>query len=1287
MSAPQPLHGNQRRAVEPERTVWLSASAGTGKTQVLSSRVLRLLLQPGVDPSQILCLTFTKAGATEMAARINERLARWVRLDDPRLAAELQAIGADFGEASLARARTLFASVLDCPGGGLRIDTIHAFAQWLLAAFPFEANLVPGTRPMEDRDRVLLQRQVLADLLVEAESEPLGDPQLLDALAALSLDMGPDAALAWLLRCAGAREAWFGPGSWQEPMRPHVERLLGLPPDLDESRLALLCGDEAFDVEALRCCLSAYRQWKAKTGEQAVALIGKWLSAEPTQRLAQFDELFKVLFTQKETVRDTRFVQKFEEAFELAGQSVLASMLAIRDLRCLIALADRLVPAFRLGRAFALAWDAAKAREGLIDFDDQIRTVADLLTRSGYAQWIGYKLDRRFDHILVDEAQDTNAAQWRIIDALTQEFFTGIGQRGEILRTLFVVGDYKQAIFRFQGTSPENFRLASERVSAAMRAGAENAAALRGNFRAQDLEELDLDRSFRTGQPVLDFVDRAMAQLGHVRFGLPGPPDPHVGEQRPGYVALWRPVGLVGETDDGEDEEGEGAEGWLSKPDRDMADRIARQVRHWMQDGFPLHKGGARRAGPGDVMVLVRKRRDLAGLIVARLHAHGVPVAGVDRLRLGAPLAVRDLVAALRFAAQPLDDLNLAALLVSPLIGWSQEKLLEHGYRAKGAHLWDHLRRLSHTDVAAARERLDALLAKADFDPPQALLHWLLTGPWQGRKALVARLGTEASDPIDELLNAAHAYAMAATPSLAGFLAWFDAGEGELKREADGARGQVRVMTVHGAKGLQAPIVILADATGDPKARGGGEPLDLADPANAERKLPLPGLRKEERAGRIAAAQAAAELEQDQEHWRLLYVAMTRAEEALFIGGALGQRDKEPAAGSWYAELRAMFGSEDWTGDDDIWGARLEWGDPPAAVPADTGPVQLPLPGPLPRWLHAAAGDEPRPPRPLAPSSLGEENANDPPHGSGMAAAARRGVLIHRLLERLPELPYAERATAGVRWLARNAEDLRLGSARRTAGYRPGSPRSARLGRPVRPGGARRSTDCRSGRRSRGGRHDRPAADRTGAHQVDRLQDRAPSARCHRGSSARHAAPDGRLCRRAASDLSRAHDRGGAPLHPDPATHRARRRRARSAQAGIASRAVMLLRAPVAIALRAPKLARKPHRRNFMATKTVTDASFAADVLQSDVPVLVDFWADWCGPCKMIAPALEEISEELAGKVTIAKVDITENTDIAAQMGVQSIPLMVLFKGGKPVAQKLGAAPKSQLKGWLEGEL
>jgi ATP-dependent helicase/nuclease subunit A len=684
-----------------------------------------------------------------------------------------------------------------------------------------------------------------------------------------------------------------------------------------------------------------------------------------------------------------------------------------------------------LFRRCGSAWDEAKQREGLIDFDDQIRRAAALLADSGLSDWIRYKLDRRFDHILVDEAQDTNAAQWRIIlDGLTSEFWSGLGQHGDIMRTLFVVGDYKQAIFRFQGTSPENFEAARRRVSAEMAGAAENARKLRSNIRPRTLQDLGLGQSFRTAGNVLEFVDLAIDHIGPGNFGLPEPPGRHQGEDRPGYVALWRPIGGPLAEDEPEDFGGEeGSETWLPRPDRELASRIAEQVRIWMDkdgEGYRLVKGGEdRRAGPGDIMVLVRKRKELAGLIVARLHAADVPVAGVDRLRLGAPLAVKDLVAALRFAAQPLDDLNLANLLVSPLVGWSQEKLLEHAWRDRGVHLWDHLRRSSHEDVIALLEQLGQLLRLADFEPPQALLHWLLSGPWQGRGRLVARLGQEANDPIDELINAAHAYAGTATPSLAGFLQWFGAGEGELKREAGASDGLVRVMTVHGAKGLQAPIVILADATGNPDASRLSH-IAMPDPAAPDlRQIPLPSLRKDEQVGTLAAAFEAARVADRHEHWRLLYVAMTRAEEALFVTGALSPREKGvPHEDSWYAKLRELFGADEEL-DDPLWGGRLEWGIPPEPLEGGPAVKELPLRTPLPPWLEREPPAEPRPPRPLAPSSLGEEDGPDPPYPPGAGReAARRGTLVHKLLERLPEVDVKAREEAGASWLKRNAAEF-----------------------------------------------------------------------------------------------------------------------------------------------------------------------------------------------------------------------------------------------------------------------
>lgn len=1029
-----PLAGNQRLAANPADNVWLSASAGTGKTQVLSARVLRLLLREDVAPSQILCLTFTKAGAAEMANRINAVLARWVRLPEATLAKELGHLGADIDPATLERARSLFASVLDCPGGGLRIDTIHAFAQFLIGNFPDEAGLAPGTRVMDDRSRDLLARDVLTDLIEGAERA--GDARLLDAITLFTTRKEPGALQKWLMRAADAHELWAGQGAWQSPMDARVRQTLGLPADAGADWANEPLHPDIFPDDHLLAMAPPLEAWGTATAAKCLTFMREWLELDWPARISASAGFHGTLLRadgmpsltlKKPRETDPDFIDNQE--------TIAAAIEEVEIRRALLATAEIVTAALEIGRAFALRWEARKAREGLLDFSDLIRKAADLLGNSAAADWIRYKLDRHFDHILIDEAQDTNQSQWDIVFALIDDFFSGEGARGDKLRTIFTVGDYKQAIFGFQGTSPENFARAKQKVEARIMQARDGIRASRINRREPGWQDLDLGQSFRTANVVLDFVNRTIALLGFPAFGLDREPAPHEGAERPGLVTLWPPVfPRSGKGEDDEDVDGDDGGDWLPAHDTLLADCIAQQVQRWVNltDPFVLEKGARRHAQAGDIMVLVRQRKALAAQIVAKLHARGVPVAGVDRLRLGAPLAVKDALAALRFASQPLDDLSLANLLASPLAGWTQDDILAHVPRPEKVRLWDHLRRADAPPlVRDTAEQLRELLRRADYQTPQALVTWLLTGPWQGRARLVERLGSEANDPLDELVNAAFAFEAEHWPSLAGFLQWFDAGTGDLKRDSDSATGQVRVMTVHGSKGLQAPIVILADATGEP-----GKPGDLAldddafglanDPERV-RAVPLPPLNKEERKGRVSAAEEAAKTAAMQEHWRLLYVAMTRAEEALFIGGSLNKneaRNRVPHDDSWYARLAPLFDGEELA--DPVWRWRKEWGHrAEPLVPGDNAQSDARAAPELPPWMTTPIGPEPRPPRPLAPSSAGEDKGGEPPLPPDVARiAARRGSLIHRLLERLPDVPEAERALTAHRWLERQAGDL-----------------------------------------------------------------------------------------------------------------------------------------------------------------------------------------------------------------------------------------------------------------------
>jgi ATP-dependent helicase/nuclease subunit A len=1004
-------------ASDPQVHAAVSASAGTGKTQVLTSRVLRLLLQ-WARPESILCLTFTKAAAAEMANRIGAQLAAWVRLKDSDIAADLINLGESPDPETIRRARQLFAKVLDCPGG-LKIQTIHAFAQSLLASFPAEAEVSPGFEPIEGRAEQELVRRTLADLV--ADSEASGDTQLIADIQCLSRRFGEQCAVDYLRACASRHEALASLGA-PESIEARIQAVMGLPEQSIDEYLAERCGDDGFDCDLLRSIAEANRKWGKATGAEVVERVERWLTMEPVARAAALPELASIVFTGKGDLRkvyagqrdaDPDYDRHVERLAEAVGE-LIAIQTGAR-------LAGEMASGLRAGQAFAAAYTRAKRGAGVADFDDLIDWTRRLLATPGMGEWVRYKLDRQIDHILVDEAQDTNAAQWEIIDQLVEEFFTGASEADARWRTLFTVGDFKQAIYGFQGTDPQEFERARRKYRELAESLREAEQTIEvAEERAREFRDVSIDASFRSAQPILDVVDEVIRGLGHTEIGLPEAPARHVAHHssRPGLVELWPPFAA----EQSEDDADEGEERWVDVRDRLYAEELASRIAELI-DQAPVLGSTERPLTPGDILVLVRSRGELASLVVARLFGKGVPVAGVDRLHLHEPLAVQDLLAAVRFVVQPNDDLSLANLLVSPLVGWDQDRLRELAY-GRESSLWRELRRRAgEGDIfRTAHEALSELLRIADFTTPSRFLETILTGPMQGRRKLYSRLGMASRDAIDELMNSAIEFERSEIGSLDRFLAWFSRGEVDVQRDAAAPANEVRVMTVHGAKGLQAPVVILADATADP-AKLGRTPLTLDFPVDGA-LAPLLRPKKDERMTPFAELIEREERRDLQEHWRLLYVALTRAADRLIVSGVAPKPRKDGSdarpENCWHRAVQMglmALGAAPVESDGRVTLTHGSNRQMKARARKSVALAKIEVP----EWAVAPAPPEARPPRPLAPSAMAEDREAAPPPSPQMKAAAERGTLIHALLERLPPLAPDKRREAALRWLEQSA--------------------------------------------------------------------------------------------------------------------------------------------------------------------------------------------------------------------------------------------------------------------------
>ncbi len=1001
VSRPTP---EQIAAADPAVSAWVGANAGSGKTRVLTQRVARLLLA-GSAPERILCLTYTKAAAVEMRERLFQTLGGWAMAPAETLAAELAALeGAEAGPADparLASARRLFAAALETPGG-LKIQTIHAFCTEVLRRFPLEAGVSPRFEVIESHDRALMLAEIRREMAAAAEA---GSDDAFDRIAARLSDDAADQLVEAVL----AARARFETPLSEAALRQHFGAAAEGAGAVAQAALDSICWEKATPLAAwldegqgktdmaaaaaIRAASRLAAQAPERPGEAVAALLGAFLTGKGDRRSRRG-------FPKK-------IVLENHPGADDAVECLLDWAEETRRALAAAEVADRARDLHDFAGALLAAYERHKAARGALDFADLVTRTARLLARAEDRAWVLYKLDAGIHHVLVDEAQDTAPEQWEVVKRLTAEFFAGAGA-GPGGRTLFVVGDPKQSIYSFQGAEPAAF--GATRAEIAGRA-------------AGGLARPDLEVSFRSAPGLLAFVDRVFeGRAGDLAQGDPVVHRP----SRAGDAAridLWPLLAS-------EEREEAPAEWWrpaVATPPLHAKQRLARLLAAELSGMIGRARRPARGGAPGavleagDVIVLVRRRDALARELIRALKDRGVPVAGADRLTLSGSLAARDLLALAKAVLAPRDELSLAAVLRSPLCDLDDaalEALAAH--RGERELLRDALARSPHTREA---EMLADLRDAADYRRPYEFFERVLVRH-DGRRRLVARLGPEAEDVIDELLEQALAYEGQSVPTLAGFVAWIEAGEDTIKREMEKAGNAVRVMTVHGAKGLEAPVVVLADTVA---AKGGrGRPAIAEDPETGL-ALWLPSKDRDDAAS--ARARAALEAREAAESARLLYVALTRAEDWLILCGAGLER---LAAADWYAELAAAHGAmAEAVGGaervalraagpglpEGLEIARIETG-PRAEAEDGAGPgcADGAAPPAPPAWAVPAPAEAR--PRRLSPSKLLAESEAGGGAGRGREAALAYGNAVHLLLERLADLPEAARAEAGHALLA-----------------------------------------------------------------------------------------------------------------------------------------------------------------------------------------------------------------------------------------------------------------------------
>ncbi len=970
----------QKTASNPAASAWVGASAGSGKTHVLVDRVTRLMLA-GVDPMSILCLTYTKAAAKEMANRLHERLGAWVGLSNAALTKQLVQMGHDeVGHQTLSRARRLFTAALETPGG-LKIQTIHAFCERILQLFPVEAGLAPGFEVLESNATEQILRGARDHVLREAQMDEATDlAKAFSKIASRTQSETLDDLLQALIGKRQHLKTLLDLYSTLEKLVLELRQYLGVEAsaNLENVRRELLDFDRATAAK-LASILAASSSNDRALAQHYFTLSGM---TEGDDAAETFRNIYFTSGNQRKPKLLDRLVTKpvrsanpwiddwlsgeYERGVDLVVKH--DNLVRIDATLSLLTLASRVISRF----------ESEKQRRGAYDFDDLILKTQELLVHKTTAQWVLFKLDRGIEHVLVDEAQDTSLAQWQILSALTEEFFSGTGSREAPGRTLFVVGDPKQSIFSFQGANPAAFEESQEFFRKKI------------TDVGQIFTPVDLTVSYRSTEEVLKAVDVVFAEGTRARAGLDGPHPQKLVHQstRKGETGLFELWPLV------EPDEKAERQPWQAPVDqypprsglRKLAQKLAETIKSWIGKRHIMALNRVVEAG--DILILFRSRNSLFNILISELRKAGIPVAGADRLKLSENIAILDMMALVQFVLLPGDDYSLACLLKSPLVptALTEDQLFELAHGRDATPLWARLGASEGASCVEARKVLEEWLKASESLRPFEFLSMVLI---KTRKAFLARLGSEAGDALDALLEVSLSYEENHSSSLAGFATWFASEDIEIKRNMDQGGGEVRLMTVHGAKGLESSIVILPDTTSVPRSNATSA-LMFVEPQSDGPTLPFWRLSGLAQSSIIEGWKDEHKEIGLEEYRRLLYVAMTRARDELYVCGY--KIHKESPENSWYnlveeaVQSQGLLRAIESSGEISCWryGPDPTWNGMISNLPKAAQEI--------PTWLFKNPDF----------THQGLERAPRTRRDIGSSDAVVRGRTIHKILEDLP---------------------------------------------------------------------------------------------------------------------------------------------------------------------------------------------------------------------------------------------------------------------------------------------